>query len=332
MRRAIISIVVVALAAWTFSKAFFVVKPDSVALVSRDGKVVRIEQPGLSWYLPFIETVGFVPVHRQYQQAIRLDAILADGSSCHIEAFIRFRAANPAQVLAWRLERGLDVSDEGGRGDGHEYTEAGDAFKTKALTALKTLTVDMAQNGAVSDWIENYSAEAHEDGTGTLAAKAAKVSCELAQSASKQTPHEPEEPAFGDLKPFALSQTRAKNSNGEPHAFFLQPTELIMRSGQRVLFEGIQVRYVVSDDTRFAEIFGVGADSFRKVAPRTEPLITGLLRGTIGALDEPALEIFDPQSLIMPQTGLGDKLEQLGIQITDIGGEEAGYRLASAGR
>src|SRR3972149_2894310 len=49
--------------------AFFTVEPEEVGVILRFGKFARTVNPGLSFKLPFIETVTKVPVERQLKLA-----------------------------------------------------------------------------------------------------------------------------------------------------------------------------------------------------------------------------------------------------------------------
>ncbi len=332
MRKVVVSAIVVALVAWLASSAFFVVAVDSVAVLSRGGKVVRIEQPGLRWHIPFVESVGMVVVHRLYKQAVTVDAKLADGSHCQIKANILFRADDPARVLAWRLKHGLDGSAAGGRDDGRRYTEPARAFKVAAVSALRGIAPAAARSGAVSAWIRGYGAAVHTDGNRTVQVQPVIVSCELQAGREKQSTRTSSEPVFGQLKPFSETVARQRISGVKTHVLVMRPQELIMRGGRRVRFEALKLRYIVSDAARFVAAFGAGAAGHRNVPYRMESILDRHLRITIGGLDAGALASFDPLSLGAPGTPLANNLERVGIQIVDIGGDASGYRLAVARR
>ena len=99
--------------------AFFTVEPEEVGVILRFGKFTRTVNPGLSFKLPFIETVTKVPVERQLklefgfrtddagertQSATRAfpeESLMLTGdlNAAEVEWIVQFRVADPYKFL-----------------------------------------------------------------------------------------------------------------------------------------------------------------------------------------------------------------------------------------
>jgi len=99
--------------------AFFTVEPEEVGVILRFGKFARTVNPGLSFKLPFIETVTKVPVERQLklefgfrtddagqrtQSATRAfpeESLMLTGdlNAAEVEWIVQFRVADPYKFL-----------------------------------------------------------------------------------------------------------------------------------------------------------------------------------------------------------------------------------------
>ena len=95
--------------------AFFTVEPEEVGVILRFGKFTRTVNPGLSFKLPFMETVTKVPVERQLklQFGFRTDdagqrtqsateeslMLTGDLNAADVEWIVQFRVADPYKFL-----------------------------------------------------------------------------------------------------------------------------------------------------------------------------------------------------------------------------------------
>lgn len=256
MRWTLAGFAVLALGVWSIWSASFTVEPDGVAVVTRGDRIVRIAEPGQRWHLPLIEQVGFVTIFRQYRQSVALEAQLADGSSCRIAAHVLFNTPDARLAFAWRKKHGLSVSKDGARDDGAAHTEAAQAFRSAAVSAVRTISADAARNGSVSDWIRAYRSPVHADGSQVQGVQPVRVDCE-SEALADQRQRKQESPEYGALRPF--SRTLARPAAGVETALRLEleEQEMLARDGH-IRLPPLQVLYVIGDEKRFTERVGPG--------------------------------------------------------------------------
>lgn len=331
MRWTVAGFAVLALGFWSIWSASFTVEPDSVAVVTRDDRIVRIVEPGLRWRLPLVEQVGFVPIFRQYRQSLAIEARLADGSSCRIAADIFFTTPDARLAFAWRKKHGLSVSKDGSRDDGAAYTEAAQAFRSAAVSALRAISAGKARNGTVvSEWIRAYRSPVHADGSQVQGVQPVRVDCESKALADQLRP-KPEPPEYGALRPFSRTLARPATGLDTALRLELEEQEMPARNG-RIRLPPLLVLYVIGDEQRFIERVGTGERGRRNAALRIGHIMNSQLRRVIGLLEIDDLTTFDPLSVAFPGTDLAKQLDRLGVRIVDVGGNKTGYRIAKNGR
>lgn len=330
MRWKVVGFAVLALGVWSIWSASFTVEPDSVAVVTRGDRIVRIAEPGLRWHFPLVEQVGFVPIFRQYRQSVAIEARLADGSSCRIAAHVLFSTPDARIAFAWRKKHGLSVSKDGARDDGAAYTEAAQAFRSAAVSALRTISADAARNGTVSEWIRAYRSPVHADGSQVQGVQPERVDCE-SEALADQRRRKPEPFEYGALHPF--SRTLVRPAAGIETALRLELEEQEMPArNRRIRLAPLPVLYVIRDEKRFTERVGPGERGRRNAALRIVHIMNSQLRRAIGSLEVDKLMTFDPLSVALPGTDLAEQMDRLGVRIVDVGGDKAGYRIAKKRR
>ncbi|MEM8975928.1 MAG: SPFH domain-containing protein [Pseudomonadota bacterium] len=326
MRFVVVGIVVLALGLLSIWTAAFRVEPGSVAVVTQNGRIVRIANSGLQWHVPLVEEIGFIPIAWQYKRSVVLDTRLSDGSPCRIAADILFHTPDPRRTFSWRVKNGLDVSARSAQDDGADYTEAAQSFRVAAISAVKATSADAARSGALSDWMRGYRSPIHIDGSQVQAVQPTRVDCEAeALSAQPQPKAMPLE--FGAFRPFVRSLERPATGDETVFDFELEQQQMWASNGQHMQLHPLPVRYVISHQKRFTDTFGPGKRGRETAVLRIRQFLTFQLRNAIGALDPDALKSFDPLSTTLPGTKTAKRLDRLGIRIVEIGGDKAGYKI-----
>ena len=314
MRWTVASVVVLALGVWSIWSASFKVEPDVVAVVTRDDRIVRIAEPGLRWHVPLIEQVGFVPIFRQYRQSVALETRLADGSTCRVTAHVLFNTPDARLAFAWRRKHRLSVSTNGARDDGVAYTEAARAFRSAAVSAVRTITAVAALNGAVSDWIRTYRSPVHADGSQVQGVQPVRVDCE-SEALADQRRRKLEPLEYGALRPFARTLARPAAGIETARHLELEEQEMLAGGGRQIRLTPLPVLYVIADDKRFIDTSGPGKSGRRNAAIRIGHIMNSQLRRAIGSLEIDALMTFDPLSVALPGTDLAEQFDRLGVRI-----------------
>lgn len=104
----VISVVLLLLVvAVVLSDSMFIVNENEYKLTVRFGKVTGVvEESGVAWKVPFVESVNTLPKDRQFYDLAESDVITSDKKSMVVDSFVIWKISNPllfAQTLNYSL-------------------------------------------------------------------------------------------------------------------------------------------------------------------------------------------------------------------------------------
>ena len=107
-------IIIAVLAVFIGDMTFFTVNPTQQALVLRFGQPVGdiVESPGLHAKVPFVDNVVFIDKRILALDNERQEVLVADNQRLEVDAFVRYRIADPLLFYQSCLLYTSDAADE----------------------------------------------------------------------------------------------------------------------------------------------------------------------------------------------------------------------------